>query len=315
MIPSKAGGRRLKLVARVLLLLLLAVAVWVMVDSGGAWLDQIGGFSWNPSWPALTVSFVLLGLSYYLIPFGWTVLSRKAGCRAGTAELRNVWFVSQLGRYIPGKVWLFAGRAAFLRSRGLSGFRATSVPFLELLYTAAGAGLAALPAALASTGPVFSSTALKGAVVTAGASLLIVPFLRPLQRWLYSLKHGRSPEELPLPRFTVSMLLLLAYSVIWWVRGVSLYFWVRGFGIEQVSLSVCLAAAPLSWLAGYIVFLVPGGVGVREAVATAMLATSGQTGPFLAVIAGQRLILSVFEVSFALAGAKVTGLVGRGGAK
>ncbi|OPL17835.1 MAG: hypothetical protein AVO35_08120 [Candidatus Aegiribacteria sp. MLS_C] len=299
--------------ARILLLLLLVLAVWIVVDRGGAWLDQIGDFSWDPSWPSLTASFVLLGLSYYSIPLGWGVLSRKAGCRAGTGELRNVWFVSQLGRYVPGKIWLFAGRAAFLKSRGLSGFRATSVPFLELLYTAAGAGLAALPFALFSTGSVFSSTALKGAVVTAGASLLVVPFLRPLQRWLYGLKYGRSPEELPLPRFAVSMGLLLFYAANWLVRGVSLYLWITGFGIGQVSLPVCLAAAPLSWLAGYIVFLVPGGVGIREAVATAMLASSGQTGPFLAVIAGERLILSVFEVSFALAGARGTGLVGKRG--
>ncbi len=193
----------------------------------------------------------------------------------------------------------------------MTGYRATSIPFLELLYTAAGAGLAALPAIFLARGAAFDNPALRGALIAAGASILLIPFLRPFQKWLYHLRHGQVPTELPLPDFTGSLLLLLLYSCLWWVRGLTLYLWITGFGIAGVDLSICIAAAPLSWLAGYIVFLVPGGIGIREAVVTAMVALPGQTGPILAVIAGQRLILSVIEVSFALMAAGGTRLLGR----
>lgn len=297
---------------RILLVLLTGGAAWLLARNGGEWLRQIGRFTWEFDWPLLALSSLLLGISYRFIPSGWNLLARRAGSDASDRELRGVWFVSQLGRYVPGKVWLFAGRAAFLKSRGLTGYRASSVPFLELVYMAAAAGLSALIPLLLSGGEIFESAALKGAVVAAGLSILLIPFLRPLQRRLYRLRHGNVPDRLPLPGPADSFRLLLLYSVIWWMRGLTLYLWLKGFGLHDVSVWACFAAAPLSWLAGYIVFLVPGGLGVREAAVTALVASAGQTGPVLAVIAGQRLILSVIELSFALTAAGRRGILRKG---
>ena len=307
---SLVGGKY-RWPARLLLAALVLLAAWVIISRGDSWLQEIRAFQWHPDWFSLAASALLLAGSYYVIPAGWIILSKRAGCECGSAELRSAWFVSQLGRYVPGKVWLFAGRAAFLRSKGMTGYRATSVPFLELLYTAAGAGLAALPAAVPASGTVFSSSALRGALMAAGGSMLLIPFLRPLQRWLYRLRYGDAPKELPLPGTAGSLKLLLLYAALWWSRGFILYLWLSGFGVSGVSIWMCFAAAPLSWLAGYVVFLVPGGIGVREAAVTALVAPAGMTGPVLAVIAGQRLILSVIEVSFALAAAGRTGACGK----
>ncbi len=282
-------------------ILLLAAAVWIIADNGGKWIEQISGFTWQINWLQICASVILLTLSYIIIPTGWIILSQTAGSRVPSKELRSAWFMSQLGRYVPGKVWLLAGRAAFLKSRGLTGYRATSVPFLELLYTAAGAGLTAMiPAVIAGTA-VFSSSGLKYAVLAAGLSLIVIPLLTPIQKWLYRLKYGTAPPELPLPGLTGSIKLLIIYSGIWWLRGLVLYLWLKGFGISGISFLICCSAAPLSWLAGYIVFLIPGGIGVREAAAAALVAPAGVGGPVLAVIAGQRLILSIIEVFFALA--------------
>lgn len=279
---------------------LLAAVIWIITVNAGNWFEQINRFSWQLDWFLICTSALLLGLSYFIIPTGWIVLSHTAGSTVGSKELRAAWFMSQLGRYIPGKVWLFVGRAAFLKSRGLAGFRATSVPFLELLYTAAGAGLTAMIPVIISSNAVFSHSGLKYAVLAAGFSLIVIPFLNPIQRWLYRLKHGRIPEELPLPGFFDSFKLILFYSGLWWFRGLVLFLWLKGFGVSDISLLLCCAAAPLSWLAGYIVFLVPGGIGVREAAAAALVAPSGAAGPILAVILGQRLILSIIEVVFTL---------------
>jgi len=297
---------------RVSVLLLLMVAAWIITINGAGWLEQISRFTWQPDWILIFASTVLLGLSYYIIPTGWILLSHTAGSEIGTKELRAAWFMSQLGRYIPGKVWMFAGRAAFLKSRGLTGFRATSVPFLELLYTAAGAGLAAMISVIFFSNAVFSHSGLKYAVLVAGVSLLVIPFLTPIQKWLYRLKHGRIPHEMPLPGLFGSIKLLLFYTGLWWLRGLVLFLWLKGFGVSDISLLLCCAAAPLSWLAGYIVFIVPGGIGVREAAAVALVAPSGAAGPVLAVIAGQRLILSAIEVFFSLVSTRILKVFGEG---
>lgn len=288
---------------KIALLLLLCFAVWILAKNGSRWLDQIEAFTWQLKWHMLVISAAILVLTYYIIPFGWIWLAGAAGSEVGSGELRSVWYLSQLGRYVPGKVWLFAGRAGFLRSRGLSALRSTSVPFLELLYTAAGAGLAAAIPALISSDFSVEYSGLRSAIIAAGACILIIPLLRPIQKWLYRIRHGAVPEALPLPGIAGSIKLLLLYSGLWWIRGFALYLWLRGFGLFNVSFWICCAAAPLSWLAGYIVFLVPGGVGIREAATVALVAGSGDTGPLLAVVAGQRIVLSLAEVLFASASA------------
>lgn len=303
---------RIRWLMRICALLFLLAAAWIISVNGEKWFEQVNGFDWKLDWRLLSVSIFLLGISYFLIPAGWIILSHSAGSTVSSGELRAAWFMSQLGRYIPGKIWLFAGRAAFLKSRGMTGYRAASVPFLELLYTSAGAGLAAsIPVAVAGNS-IFSNSGLKYAVLAAGISLLIVPFLTPVHKLLYRLKYGRVPGELPVPGLTGSLKLLLLYLLLWWMRGLALFLWLRGFGTSDSSFLLCCAAAPLSWLAGYLVFLVPGGIGVREAAAVALLAPSGETGPVLAVIAGQRLILSVIEVFFTLVFARKVKLFGEG---
>ena len=133
--------------------------------------------------------------------------------------------------------------------------------------------------------------------------MLIIPLLAPMQRWLYKFKYGSIPETLSLPGVKGTLKLLLLYSGLWWLRGLTLFLWLKGFGFQSIDFWICCAAAPLSWLAGYIVFLIPGGIGIREAAAVALVAPSGATGPVLAVIAGQRVLLSIAEVFFALVSA------------
>lgn len=302
----------IKWLMRTGILLLITAAAWIIITNGENWLEQINRFSWQPVWLLICSSTLLLVISYLIIPAGWIILSHRAGSTVSSRELRAAWFMSQLGRYVPGKVWLFAGRVAFLKSRGLTGYRATSVPFLELLYTVAGAGLAAVIPVVVSRNNVFSHSGLKYAVLVAGISLLVIPFLTPIQKWLYRLKYGRVPQELPLPGLIGSIKLLLIYSAISWLRGLALFLWLKGFGISDVNFLLCCAAVPLSWLAGYIVFLVPGGIGVKEAATVALLAPSGATGPVLAVITGQRLISSIIEVSLALVSTRTVKIFGKG---
>lgn len=304
MIASFREHPRLRVAAGIGLGLLICLAVWVVVSNAGEWLDQIKSFTWSPDWFMLLLSSLLLAISYYYTPEGWVRLARTAGCDPGRASLRSVWFLSQLGRYVPGKVWLLAGRAGYLKTRGLSTARAGSVPILELLYTAAAAGLTGALPVLLSSDISFGEPAIRTAVIASSACLLLVPLLSPILRLVYRVRYGNPPESLPVPGAGGTAWILGLYIALWASRGLALYFWLRGFGLLSMSPLACISAAPFSWLAGYIVFLVPGGIGIREAAVVAMIAPTGLTGPVLAVVAGQRLLLSVLEIGFALRAAK-----------
>jgi len=305
------GHPGMKIAARIGLVILIALAAWILVSNAGKWLEQIRTFSWTLNWPMLLISTLLLGTSYYFTPEGWVRLAGAAGCDADRTSLRSAWLLSQLGRYVPGKIWLLAGRAGYLKANGLSAARSTSVPFLEILYTAAAAGLTGALPILFSDNLSFGEPAIRAAIIASGACLLLIPLLSPLQRLVYRIRYGTVPDKMSLPSPAGAAWIIGLYTALWIIRGAALYMWLRGFGLLSISPLACISAAPFSWLAGYIVFLVPGGIGVREAAAVAMIAPAGMTGPVLAVVAGQRLALSAIEICFALKATRSTRLLGQ----
>ena len=301
-------------IGRVSVLVLLVIAAVIVAGNGADWLDEIKELSWQPDPFLLVLSTALLFLSLWLTPFGWLWMCRYSGCTASSGEIRGVWFTSQLGRYIPGKVWLLAGRAAYLRSKGFSPGGATAVPFFELLYTAAATGLIAAAVAL-FTPDFITSGILRTAAICSGGALLILPLLSGVRKFLCRIRYRSdqhaNPAGVALPDTALSLKVLGFFSLLWIARGLSLYLWLLAMDVPGRGLWACVAAAPLSWLAGYIVFLVPGGIGIREAAAVALIAGPGETGPILAAIVGQRVLLSAMELTLAALHARSVSLFRR----
>lgn len=303
--------QRLVWLSRAVLLILLALSVVLILKYGNEWLSEIAQLSWEPDPLLIALSTLLLLFSFWFAPFGWVWISKELGSTSSFSELRGVWFASQLGRYIPGKIWLFAGRAGYLKSKGVSTLNAALAPVYELMHTAAAVGLITFFTALLF--PEFlNSNILRLAAVLAGICLLVLPLLHPVQKYVYRLREkgnsntagsGRT-DRMPFLPPNLSIRVICFYSVLWIIRGFSLFIWLAALGISNKGLWACIAATPLSWLAGYIVFLVPGGVGVREAATVAMIAGPGETGPILAAVLGQRLLLAVLEVILAGISAK-----------
>ncbi len=288
-------GEKLALVSKTALFILAGTAAIIIWKNGGSWLDEIDRYSWNLNTGELVLSAVLLAASLALTPSGWVLICRSMGSRIPAGEMFAAWYASQLGRYIPGKIWLFAGRAGFLKARGMKTGRAAATTAYELFFTVASIGL--LVMALAVISPeVFKHTGGRTAALAAASAILLLPLLHPVQSFLCR-KKGIDPEKLPSIRTSIAATLI--YAFLWFMRGLSLYFLLRGAGLTDLRFSHSLAAAPLSWLAGYIVFFVPGGIGIREAAAAA-IAAPGLVAPAAVAIAGQRLFMAMVEVLLAL---------------
>lgn len=285
------GARK---VSAVLLGILAAAAVLALVRNGSSLMESLKGHSWTLNWPKLAGSAILLAVSLFLTPHGWVIICRSMGSTLGGGTLRSAWFASQLGRYVPGKVWLFAGRAGFLKSRGMSGGRAAATTLYELLFSFASVGLISL-ATFAASPDLMSGGGMGTVAAAAGAALLVMPLLHPVQRAVCR-KKGISPDSLPSPGAAFKAVAL--YTMLWSLRGISIYLLLSGTGIEPLKFLRSIAAAPLSWLAGYIVIIVPGGIGIREAAAAA-IAAPGSEAPAAAALAGHRLFMAAVELALA----------------
>jgi len=295
-----AGRKRLlRWTGWVLLSCLVLAAGWLIAQRGQSWIQQIRAREWILSWQQLAGAALSLMASIWFIPEGWVMVCRSLGSRERRKRLRGIWFASQLGRYIPGKIWLFAGRASYLRSRGMSTARASLAPLADLFFMAAAAGLTSLVGLLAWGGEM--SPELFTILILASSLALLLPLLRPAQKLLLKTVGRETGTTGPMDMDHREALRLIGlYSGLWALRSLSVYLFLSGFGMEDIGFLPCMAGVPLSWLAGYLAFFVPGGIGVREAALVGILSDGANAGPLLLLVAGHRLLLSLCELALGL---------------
>ncbi len=257
----------------------------------------------SAGWLALSFA-VLLIVHFPVYGWLWAAILRTLGARVPVLRATAVTTVSALGKYAPGKVWFTLGRMALVRDYGVSEAKCLVSVVLEIIITLLGGiillGLAVLlvPAAQVPR-PVFYLF-----LLTPLCLVLLVP--RVMNRLLaVGLRWFRQPAfELRLP--FASLLGLVGICLLdWLVQGLGSYLLLRSFyPLSISSLPTLLGGYAISWMVGFLVLVVPAGLGVRESIYTVVLKMA-IPGP-LAVIAA--LVTRVWQTLGELAAALV-GLV------
>jgi uncharacterized membrane protein YbhN (UPF0104 family) len=202
---------------------------------------------------------------------------------------------SQLGKYVPGSVWQYAGRVGLARSRGVPA-RITVVSLaVEVgasVAAAAAVGLFVLPLVLA--------------VPIALALVLVVALGRDRRisrRALAPLRHVVrrqslvAREDLGVALRAVPRVAPL-YVPVWLVYGAAFCLTARALTPIPVGDLVYLTAAfALGWIAGMVVVFAPGGIGVREAVLVALLAPRVGEAEAIVIAACSRILLTTADLA------------------
>jgi len=63
-------------------------------------------------------SILMLAATFLACGYGWVLILRSLKLTSSTGEALRVWFLSQLGKYLPGKVWVAAGRLYLFPGKG-----------------------------------------------------------------------------------------------------------------------------------------------------------------------------------------------------
>ncbi len=97
--------------------------------------------------PSLSVFFYLIlstlifAFSYFIQIWAWYLITLRLGIAIPLKETVGSWFYSQLGKYLPGKVWLLLGRLYFYDSKGKSRKAITVALYFETVTMIMAAGL------------------------------------------------------------------------------------------------------------------------------------------------------------------------------
>lgn len=268
----------------------------------------------------------------YLIPAGllylschtiwgtfWVQLLHAEGADVPWRRGIAAYFVSQFGKYVPGKVWVIVMRVAYLRNAAPKAVVAVTGVIETFTSMAAGAILGAI--LLSGVVVKFIAEELGRdvgkatwwAVLTAVGLLPVAVFVltRVADRVV---KKARGPDFRPLPTPSMGLLArgLLQDAVGWCLLGLSLGLVIRGLAPDPPAWTWAgyaddLGAVAASYVAGFVLLIAPGGLGAREwvlklAVADRFAATMGgpNAAAFGVVVAlVVRLVWTAFEVLLA----------------
>jgi uncharacterized membrane protein YbhN (UPF0104 family) len=243
--------------------------------------------------PIAVAGLVTLG-TYGLLIEAWRRVVGSWGDQLTYTEAGYIWTVSNLGRYIPGKIWTVAGLVVLARRAGVSGANAT-VSGLVMQVLAVGTGAAVMAAGISWNGSLWATAAAVALSVGAVAALV----WRPVgARVIRLLSGGREARALPL----AAVLLAGGATLASWL-GHGLSFWLISRGVlvdATLELPMAIAAFAAAYVLGLLALFAPGGIGVREAVlATLLTPVIGAGGAVLLSVAS-RLFLTVMEVGVAM---------------
>jgi uncharacterized membrane protein YbhN (UPF0104 family) len=277
----------------------------------------------EPAWLAASGLLYLGGLTAYGV-FYERILQASATPIRLVPALR-AYLVSHLGKYVPGKAMVVVMRTGMAVPFGARASTAAIATFYETLVMMAAGGLVAA-AGFAMAGdsgrvsfkltgwgpvelPLYRLAALSSLGLGLAFLVVVAPPVFGRLAGLISLPiPGVGPEALP--RLSGRLLVqgLVWSSIGWILLGLSQLAVVRALnGAETANapalerLPVIIAAVALATVAGFVVAVMPGGLGVREGVL--MSALSPSLGPDRSVVAA--LLLRLIWVAAELIAAAV----------
>ena len=185
--------------------------------------------------------------------------------------------IGQLGKYVPGKAWVVILRASLVQGKGVQPAMAAAGVFLETLtMMSVGAVLAILYLVInLGKNPQLFWVALGLFILVTLPTL--PPLFRPILRFIAK-KGGRQEVLMAVERLGFARLAQgwLAMCLLWVMYGVSLSLTLRALGVDSaMDLSMLPSMVPavaLATVAGFLVLVLPGGIGAREFVLIAVLA-------------------------------------------
>jgi hypothetical protein len=256
-------------------LAIVAFVLWrAAVQLSGQWNEvRASGGALAPDWIRVALSMLLVLATYALLVHAWRVLVAAWGSRLGFVDAARIWSVSNLGRYIPGKLWSIAAMGLLARRVGVSPAAASGSAIVGTLVNLA-AGSRVLPTLVPGYERAATALAVTVTVGLLAFPLLVGPFARVAARLL---RREVTAIAVPAP----TLWLVVAANVAAWV-GYGLAFRLFAGALALGSAGNWLdylAVFTGSYLIGYLVLVAPGGIGVRELAMAESLRALGLAGP------------------------------------
>lgn len=272
---------------------MVVLGIWAIVSKWSGFksgLDQIGVVAVIEALACVVVG-LLLNMQV------WRGLLAASGSRLPVRAASRVYFIGQLGKYVPGSVWPVLTQMELGRAYKVPRERSATTVIIAMTIGLASGLLATLVGVPFMDG---------GEAGTYWWAFLFIPILlvvlhprvlNPiLNRGLRII--GRPAPEHPLTLRTV--LVAIGVNVLaWFANGLQIWVMANRLGAHGGHvLLVSIGAYAFAWCVGFLIVVAPAGAGFRDAILVATLAPmlNGNHGEALAIAVVSRLVTIIADL-------------------
>ncbi len=265
----------IKVAAKVVGAVLLALSLLYIWQKAGALLASVSADDFTLSMLGILVSGgVVYGALLAFLAIAWA----KTANAPPTITLSQIFAIygrAVLAKYLPGSIFQYASRQLFGAAKGLTQKDMAKASLLEIILHIVCASV------IAAVTLIVSGSAIMVAILALAICTLILMLGRHRARFSYG-------EALAL-----QLLFFGGFAMIVMMAALSI-------GTNFPEAMVMTAIFMIAWIAGFVVPLAPGGIGVREAVIIALGANIAPGETLLLFAALTRLITLLGDVGFGL---------------
>lgn len=259
-------------------------------------------------WATLTIATGVTLLAHTWAGWIWTWILKEFNQSVSTFEFIQVYLKTNIAKYLPGNVWHYYGRILAAKNANISTVTATLSVLLEPLLMAAAALITVVlfgsQLAVNNTNIWVRILQFLSLIVLLGA---VHPWvLNSIIRFLYRLKNqnknqnstseNQSINGLSLDRYP--LLPLLGELIFLGLRGTGFILTMYAlFSVKLSQIPLLFGAFSFAWVLGLVVPGAPGGLGVFEATAIALLQHRFPAALVISAIALYRLISILAETA------------------
>lgn len=280
-----------------LMVLIVVALVWVVLRNRDVFVDTVDRV--GPGGVVLSLLAGLVGVG--TTGLQWRAVLRGMGVEFTLPDALRVFFVSQLGKYLPGSVWPIVVQLEAAKERGA---RRRTVFAANLVTLATGMAGGLVLAAV--TLPFAYPDALRRYWWALAATPLIVVIALPrslpwvLDKALVAI--GREPLQVTMTGAGTVTAVLWAL-VSWVFLGLHLFALSAALtGTSPGLVVLCLGGMSLAVCAGILFIPSPAGAGLREVVLVFVLSAVMTAGQAVAVAVASRVVLILVDAVLAASG-------------
>lgn len=274
---------------------LIALVLFFLIRTVAYNWAEIRNYPWNFEYPLLVSSLGFAIFTFIFLIFLWRLILQRLGSNFSFQKAFKIWFISSLGRYIPGKIWQILGMVYLSQREGIPVEQSTTSAILAQTFSIVPGAILGLVTIIDLTSGPNHWSYLLFPLIAAGVLTVHPLFLERIANFFC--RKLRRPSIHIEARFTDGLRFMLFYLLSWLLYGFAFFLFVRSTtGIPWQNFPTFPGIFAGAYLLGLLTVLVPGGLGVREGAMAYLLSFHFSFPVATAVALAARLWLTSAEL-------------------